>query len=201
MKIGFSPLIARASGRAADLVMAAWKGRAYCRKHVIPHNPQSAAQVLVRNSMGSCVTLWRSLGPELKAWLDKYATAYRMSGYNIFCSKNRAAEQATTALSPVPANPHVAAVADFAGDVGVADTVTVTWTDPVIAGFTKLALFLRDQSKSVFELEIITTLASAETYDFAAVETGVTYDAYGALYNPTTGAFGTVAADLDLLTT
>ena len=196
MLIKFSPLIAGASGRAADAVASNWKGRAYVRKHVIPHNPQSAAQIAVRESMARCVTLWRSLSTTIKTWLNTYGTGYRMAGYNIFAQKNRALEQVPSALVVVPANPNVPAVAAFAASVAVAEKITVTWTDPVLTGYTKLALILRDQAGAVFSAEILTTLASAETYDFLALTTGHIYDVYGWLYNSTTGVMGTVASDI-----
>ena len=201
MKIRFSPLLAGASGKAADAVASNWKGRAYIRKHVIPKNPQSAAQVAVRESLAACVTLWRSLSSTIKAWLDTYGTGYGMSGYNVFMKKNRAAQQASTALVPVPANPNVAPVSDLTGSVAVADKITATWTDPVETGFTKMALILRDQATDVFSGEILTTDAADETYDFDPLTTGLTYDLYGWLYNPTTGEMGTVSSDLDLLVT
>ncbi len=196
MKIKFSPLIAGASGKAADAVCATWKGRAYVRKHVIPANPKSAAQIAVRESMARCVTLWRSLSTTVKGWLDTYGTGYRMSGYNVYVSKNRLAEQSDTAHKVVPPHPNVAPVIDLAGDVAVAEIITATWTDPVKAGFTKFALILRDQALNVYEAEILDTDASVATYDFTALITGHVYDLYGWLYNPTTGVMGTVSEDL-----
>jgi len=183
------------------MVAASWKGRAYIRKHVIPSNPNTAAQQLVRESLARCVTLWRSLSETVKVWLDTYGTGYRMSGYNAFMSKNRAAEQATTALAVVPPEPRVLPVAAFAGSVAVAEKITVTWTDPALTGYTKLALILRDQALNTFQGEILTTLASAETYDFLSLTTGHIYDVYGWLYDSTTGIMGSVASDVDLTVT
>ncbi|MBA7537073.1 hypothetical protein ES705_29339 [subsurface metagenome] len=201
MRIKFSPLVASASSKAADMVASSWKGRAYIRKHVIPHNPKTPAQTLVRDSLARCVPLWRSLSSTIKTWLDTYGTGYRMSGYNTFMSKNRAAEQASTALAPVPPEPRVLPVVDLAGDVTISSIITVTWTDPVETGFTNMALILRDQAKDVFELEILDTLAAAETYDFDPVTTGLTYDLYGWLYDPIKKIMGSVASHLDLLVT
>lgn len=201
MKITYSPLVAGASGKTADAVAAHWKGRNYIRKRVIPHNPKSSAQTAVRESLARCVTLWRSLSSTVKDYLDTYAVDYRMAGFNAFISKNRAHEQVPEALEVVPANPHVSAVADFEGDVAVADKITVTWTDPALDGYTKLALIARNQALEVFELEILTVDAADETYDFDPLETDDVYDVYGWLYNPTTGDMGTVAADTNLTVT
>ena len=190
MKITFSPLVAGASGRAADAVASSWKGRAYIRKYVIPHNPQSAAQTLVRNAMASCVTLWRSLSSDLKACLDTYGVGYRMSGYNTFVSKNRTKFQATDPLAVMPPNPNVPAISDFLGTLG--DTqIVVTWSDPINTAFTKLAMLLHDTAGSIFQGEILTTLTSAETYTFTGLTNGHTYDLYGFLYSATPAIPGT----------
>jgi len=201
MRIKFSPLISSASGKAADMVAASWKGRAYIRKHVIPSNPETAAQVLVRESLARCVTLWRSLSETVKVWLDTYGTGYRMSGYNSFMSKNRAAEQVPAALAVVPPEPRVLPVSDLSGSVAVAEKITATWTDPALAGYTNMAFILRDQALNTFQAEILTTLSSAETLDFLLLTTGHVYDLYCWLYNPTTGVMGSVASDMDLTVT
>ncbi|MBA7536905.1 hypothetical protein ES705_29170 [subsurface metagenome] len=201
MKIRFSPLLAGASGKAADAVAATWKGRAYIRKHVIPANPKSPAQTAVRESLARCVTLWRSLGILIKAWLDTYGTGYAMSGYNVFVKKNRANEAVPQALVPVPPNPNVPPLADLEGSVVVAETITASWTDLALPGFTNVALILRDQAGNVFSAELLDTLGSAEMYDFTGLTTGHIYDLYGWVYNPTTGAMGTVAEVMDLTVT
>lgn len=198
MKIRFSPLLAGASGKAADAVAASWKGRAYIRKHVIPANPKTAGQIAVRESMARCVTLWRSLSSTIKAWLDTYGTGYRMSGYNVFVQKCRALEQVPSPLVVVPANPNVAALTDLAGTNGDTETV-ITWTDPTLSGFTKIALILRDEAGVIFSDEILSIDMSAETHTITGLTNGNNYTLYGWLYNPTTGAMGTVAYDEDII--
>lgn len=197
MKIVFSPLIAGMSGRAADAVAASWKGRNYIRKFVVPHNPQTDAQTAVRESLARCVTLWRSLTVPVKAWLDKYATAYRMSGYNTFISKNRALEDADSLLKPVPDNPHVDPMPGFTySSEPSADVIRVTWTASGLPGFTHVFLASRDILSNAFLHVTLSGLDATEYGNYVDIITGHTYQLYAALYNPTTGAFGTIASDV-----
>ena len=193
--------MAGASGRAADAVAANWKGRAYVRKYVVPHDADTVKQGLVRDAFTTCVTLWRSLSTTVKAWLDTYGVGYRISGFNVFMAKNRKTEQATGILKPVPDNPNVAALVHSAGSVAVATKITITWIDPTKTGWTKVFLCVRDKVTGVFSSEILTVLASAATYDFTGLTTGHIYRVYIALYNSTTYEFGTSSGTAELTVT
>jgi len=83
MKVTCSPLIASLSGRAADAVAASWKGVLYVRKHVIPHNPKSASQVIQRAYFARMPAWFRSLPTDIKTWLDDLAVGLGKSGYNL----------------------------------------------------------------------------------------------------------------------
>ncbi|MBA7643143.1 hypothetical protein ES703_50857 [subsurface metagenome] len=192
MKITFSPLLAGASGRAADAVAASWKGIAYIRKFVVPANPKTAAQTAVRDAFAACVTLWRSLSTTVKTFLDTYGTGYAMSGYNVFISKNRAAQQAETALRPVPDNPLISAVPDFAFDSEPDPGVSLlTWTDPEIDGYSHVLFVARDKDGVVFIACHTNYTAAAAEITIGALTIGQTYQFFLALYNPTTNVFGT----------
>jgi hypothetical protein len=189
-----SPLVAELNGSTAELTAASWKGRNYVRRKVVPANPNTAAQQAVRNSLTACVTLWRSLLASVKSWLDVYGGAYAMSGFNIFTSRNRALEQADSPLLPVPDNPNAQAVEDLDEDASPPLGFTIVWTDPTVTGFTKIFAALRRTDRDYFESQSVNTNASAETLTFLDLEAAKTYRAYVSLYNPTTGAFGTVAS-------
>ncbi len=194
MKITFSPLLAGASGRAADAVAATWKGIAYIRKFVIPANPKTDAQTAVREAFAACVSLWRSLTTEVKTFLDTYGTGYAMSGYNVFISKNRKAQQDKTALRPVPPNPIVSAVPDFVFDSEPNPGVSLlTWTDPEINGYSRVLLVARDKDGVVFIACHTDYTTAAGEITIGALTIGKTYQFFIALYNPTTGDFGTSA--------
>ena len=103
-RVTYSPLIADARGKIAGTVFSVWKGRAYVRKLIVPNNPQTTAQMAVRDALLPCIKLWRSVGTGIRTWLDKYATPYRMSGYNHYLKINRAKEQADTVHQMTPFN-------------------------------------------------------------------------------------------------
>jgi len=197
MKVKFSPLVASMSGTAADAVMASWKGIQYVRKHVIPHNPQTAAQTLVRESLARCMTLWRSLSGPFKDWLDTYGVDYRLSGWNIFVQKNRAAEQAGTALAPAPANPHVDAPSTlaFAEGAGAAGTIDATWVDNSPDGYTRIYFLARRIDEAAFKL-IVARDSDELAYTLTGLDAGEDYDCYAAFRHAVTGVIGTVDSDL-----
>lgn len=193
MKVTPSPLVAGLSGTSAGAVAASWKGRQYVRKHVVPKNPNTAAQQAVRTAFSGCVTLWRSLSNKMKDWLDSYGTAQRMSGYNVFMARNRALMQAGDPLVPVPANPNVPACAITLSVDGVSSgQLKATWTDPANADFTKIAFALLKDGDEAFVAVSEDTLTSAATKTFTGLTAGATYRVYAFLYNSTTGEFGTV---------
>ena len=194
-RVTFSPLIAGMSGRTADAVFASWKGRNYVRKYVIPHNPQSAAQTLVRESLARCVTLWRSLTAHIKKWLDEYGTDYRMAGYNTFCSKNRALEQVPSALKPVPDNPHVVAPSTLAGAAGAAGEIDVTWVDNAPEDYNQVILLARLVSGAVFEASVEAG-AALQAKTLTGLNTGEDYDIYAMWWNNDDEIIGTAVADM-----
>lgn len=194
MLIRFSPLVSALSGRAADVVAATWKGRAYVRKWVIPFNPQTDEQTEVRDSFRACVTLWRSLGDYVKTFLDTYGVGYAMSGYNIFISKNRAAQQAETEIFPVPPNPRVSAVPDFAYDSEpVAGSCLLTWSDPEFGDFNRTLILHRDKAGVLFLSCDNGTPSATETITITDLTVGKTYQFFIALYNWKTKVYGTPA--------
>jgi len=88
-KLTFSPLIAGASGKAADAVFANWKGRPYVRQRVTPANPKTAAQLAIRDSMTEAVALWNQLSSTLKNAFALGAVPKQYSGYNDWVALNR----------------------------------------------------------------------------------------------------------------
>lgn len=189
MKLKFSPLVAGASGSTADLTAANWKGRAYVRKKVVPANPQTAAQTAVRESMARCVTLWRSLAAAQKTALDTYGVDYRMSGYNIFCQKNRALEQVPAILKPLPDNPNCAAPLTPVWAAGAAGLIDFTWSDSdQPADYAYVTAFARLKDSNVFTTPK-TAARAAESLTLTALDTGEDYDCY-AFYWDSTNVFG-----------
>ena len=72
-----------ASGSLAKtMVYSKWKGRPYVRRHVIPANPKSTAQVLTRNAFASANDIWKLMGPLGIAPWDRFATGQVLTGRN-----------------------------------------------------------------------------------------------------------------------
>ncbi len=197
MKIKWSPLVGSASGTTADAVAASWKGIQYIRKHVIPHNPKTPAQTLVRESLARCVPLWRSHHINVKTWLNTYGVDYRMSGFNVFMSKSRALEQAGSLIMPVPANPYCPAPSTlaFAEGIGAGGDIDVTWVDNAPVDYDGIAFAIRRADGNVFNY--YTTRASAgEAEVLSGFDAGEDYDCYAWFVNEVAKIHGTPDGDL-----
>lgn len=65
-----------------------WKGRASVRTRVIPHNPQSALQVSVRQMMKFLAQAWASIGSTPQGTWDDLAEAAQISPFNAYQGRN-----------------------------------------------------------------------------------------------------------------
>jgi len=135
-RVTYSPLIADIRGKTADAVFSSWKGRAYVRMHVIPANPQTAAQTAVRNALAEAVVIWQGMGSQLVTGYGVGADVLNISGYNDMVGRNRTAIQAETGLFAPRRNheaalPRIAIPTDWAYDSEPgAGQAAYTWTDP-----------------------------------------------------------------------
>ncbi len=182
-RIKLAPIVSDASGKIAGTVFSRWKGRNYIRKLVTPHNPQSAAQTVVRDSMARCVELWRSLTAALKVQLDTFATGIRMSGYNWFVGQNRVTEEGHDSAKLTPHNPDVTMIQDFALAAGGAGEITLTWSDPGDATADKISGFFRKVEPASEENEIhfdAETAIATETVTITGLDTGELYRVFAA---------------------
>ena len=131
MKVTLSPLVAGLSGKAADAVAASWKGRQYVRKHVIPANPQTAAQIAWRANMARMGKLFRSLPQTIRDLADVYAAKLGMSGFNWMSKANL---DALFLAAPMPAMPGTPAPVNGLSVTGVAGTASKDIMVTVIPG-------------------------------------------------------------------
>ena len=132
MKVILSPLVAGLSGKAADAVAAKWKGIQYIRKHTIPHNPKTAAQVTQRSYFARMAVWFRSLPSALTAALDALAVGQGKSGYNLMAGLDL--KHLAKAENPeiFPANPHANAVFSIADATSTLDAeIDITWVQGV----------------------------------------------------------------------
>jgi hypothetical protein len=160
-RITFSPLIAGASGKAADAVFSKWKSTPYVRKHVIPANPQSPAQTLMRDAMGRMAYMWRKFASQVQAAQNLYATNIGMSGFNWFAGQNAVYEKTFLAQNITPPDasvepPLTLALTDSHGGV-----CKVDWT----GGLTGALIYVTIWSRKV------TAAAEALFFDQESFET------------------------------
>lgn len=199
MKVTPSPLVSEMRGKTAGLVAATWKGIQYVRMHVIPGNPQTAAQTAVREAFARCVTLWRSLSGPFKTWLDTYYSDYAMSGFNGFIRLNRTLEDADALLKPVPDSPYQPAPegAAFATGAGAAGTIDITWTDNSIDGYTRCYGIARRADANEFAPSLAVD-SDAEAMTLTGLDAGEDYDVYVTFRHAVTGHMGSSAGELDV---
>ncbi len=179
-KVMFSPIIVSISGKVADAVFARWKGRNYIRSRVVPANPRSTAQMVVRNSMARAVSLWQSLYAEIKTAMDVYAAGYRMSGYNWMVGQNRKDEETHDSNAITPANPLIDGAATFTPIPGAAGIITLDWTGGTESADHKVTALHRkvepaSEVDAITLFEEDTTVWSANTLSMTGLDTGELY--------------------------
>jgi len=134
-RITLGPLVSDISGKTAGTVFSKWKGRNYVRKLVTPANPQTVAQMAVRNSLARLVYCWRQFEDQVKDWLDVCASERRMSGYNLFMSLARDKEENSEPWTITPYNKLIAHADTFTAVVGtVAEgDIILAWTGGTVS--------------------------------------------------------------------
>jgi hypothetical protein len=75
------------SGRIGNLVFYKRRGTQCVRVHVIPRNPDTEAQRIVRCAFGDAVRSWQAMTSDQKHEYIRKARYLNMSGYNLFISK------------------------------------------------------------------------------------------------------------------
>jgi len=81
-----------ASGTIAKVqTYATWRGVPYARRHVVPANPKTTAQVLTRDIFRNLDVRWKTAGPLTRAPWDRFAVGQKFVGRNAYLGKNIAA--------------------------------------------------------------------------------------------------------------
>jgi len=193
----YAPIISEARGKVADCVFSVWKGRPYIRQRVIPANPQTAAQTAVRESLARVVDLWQSIQIQLKEVWNTYGTGYRMSGFNMFMSQNRADEQVPSLLQVGVPNADLDPVVGFAAatGAGAGGDIDLTWTNGTVGADKKIYVLARKTLTDEFTLEDSdTTLVSADAYTISGLDADTEYDIYLLVEDCTNDLFSLSAA-------
>lgn len=113
------------------VVFSKWKGRNYVRRHAIPANPKSAAQVSMRSMMKFLSQIWDGLSDANKATWVARAAVTNISPFNAFVSFNQSLWN--TFHGPTQELP-----ATETGEGGDAPTTTIS------AGVKELSLSIAD---------------------------------------------------------
>ena len=89
VKVHAPAMSMEASGKLGNcLVFAKWKGRAYARSLVKPHNPKTAIQTGIRSMMRWLAQNWADFSAEIKATWDDLADATNISPFNAYVAYN-----------------------------------------------------------------------------------------------------------------
>ncbi len=87
------------SGQAGKAgVFAKWKGRQYRRKYVIPANPKSMMQMVIRGYFTNAVAAWHTYHSIQRLVYSYLATGLVMSGFNLLVSRWQKSAVAATTL-------------------------------------------------------------------------------------------------------
>ncbi len=91
-------LINSISGRIGNVVFYTRRGTLCVRTHVIPRNPNTYAQRIVRRNFAEAVLTWQSMTEDERYSYNRKARYLNMSGYNLFISNYL--KRAIQALDP-----------------------------------------------------------------------------------------------------
>ncbi len=80
-------LINSISGKMGNVVFYVRRSTQCVRMYVIPRNPDTEAQRLVRRAFGDAVRSWQSMCPEERYAYIRKARYLNMSGYNLYISE------------------------------------------------------------------------------------------------------------------
>lgn len=150
MKVKFGGMIVGGRGKFAGLVGSHNRGGDYFRQFVVPTNPQTVAQTLVRNDFANSSQGWRALTEAERIQWNSAVNDYqrtnvfgdlrRPSGKALFQRLNGnllSAGQATITAPLLPAGVDSVTSLSLAAAAG-AQTVTVTFAPAIAVGMTMI---------------------------------------------------------------
>ena len=131
MKLTPSVLVGSMSGTSGGTTAASWKGRQYVRRHVVPKNPQTDAQVTQRGHMARMAKWYRSLPAPIVAKLAELGAPLALSGFNVMVKEDLTDLAAADSPEIIPPNPAAAALFSAEDD---GDTIGITIGVDFVAG-------------------------------------------------------------------
>lgn len=146
-----------ASGQVAKTVVySKWRGINYARRHVVPANPRTVAQVRNRDIFATLREAWKLSPTQLRAPWAAYSTGRKFTEMNAFLGENRLAIGADTDWQALIGSPGARGglpADDFSGTGGSsAGEIDVTFVAPQVpTGWTLdgyVAVGIQDQDPS-----------------------------------------------------
>ncbi len=100
-----NPLISAISGRMGNLVFYIRQNRQCIRSYVLPRNPDTDAQRIIRRTFADAVKSWQAMTRDEKYIFTRKARGLQMSGYNLYISeymtkKIKDAKESSSAIYP-----------------------------------------------------------------------------------------------------
>lgn len=206
-----APLLSfSAAGQIAKTqVYAAWKGRPYVRRYVVPSNPQSAGQTLTRNTFAWLNNVWKYMDADAQAAWTLYGSNNRFTNRNGWLKQNVSPLRAETDLLNIVMSPSVngGPIAAGLAITPGSNQLTVDITAPTLPeGWTinkAQVLAIRDQDPQT-ETLYTSTYGEDATSTYQVVLTGLTASVLyvvGAWFqyqvSPTKLAYGLAITDTD----
>ncbi len=98
------PMIKSIHGRIGSLVFYYRNGRQCVRVHVMPRNPDTEAQRIVRRAFGDAVKSWQAMTDDQRYVFNRRTRYMNMSGYNLYISEymiTKISGRTGTGMSPL----------------------------------------------------------------------------------------------------
>lgn len=73
---------------AGSIVFAKWRGRNYVRRHAVPSNPRTPAQLAARAIIAFLGAVWKDLAAELQATWEEGSKSLNISAFNEYIRLN-----------------------------------------------------------------------------------------------------------------
>jgi hypothetical protein len=94
------PMVKSIHGRLGNFVFYFRPGQQCIRTHVVPYNPDTEAQRIVRRAFGDAVRSWQSMSDDEKNTYNRKARFLDMSGYNLYISEYMKTYISVKSLNP-----------------------------------------------------------------------------------------------------
>lgn len=125
-----------ARGKIADtMVYSNWRGIPYVRRHVIPGNPRTLAQVLTRDIFRGLEMRWKQGGTLMRAPFDRFAVGQKFVGRNAYFGKNINLTRGDADMADYIGSPGAKgglALTSMSATGAAGGTIDVTFTEPAL---------------------------------------------------------------------